>query len=197
MPNPLEKKECTCWLSPKRLPVGNRFKPLVTDRVRSTTGRLCFDTYLSVCPQGGGYPSQVQTGGYPSQVQIRGIPRPGPDGGWGRGTPPGWGGTWDEVPHHPWQGWGTPVQVRMGVPKVGYPWQAWGTPPQPSQDGGYPRWGTPQQGWGTPQPDHNGGMPLAGMGYPLYRTADGVLDTPRSVCLLRSRRRTVLLTKWY
>ena len=34
----------------------------------------------------------------------------------------------------------------------------------------------PSQGWGTPRD----------------RAADGVLDTPRSVCLLRSRRRTFL-----
>ena len=43
------------------------------------------------------------------------------------------------------------------------------------------------------------GYPLVGVGvppsrrYPRYRTTDRVLDTPRSVCLLRSLRRTFLL----
>ena len=40
-----------------------------------------------------------------------------------------------------------------------------------------------------------GGTParsIRGRGTPLYRTTDGVLDTPRSVCLLRSGRRTFL-----
>ena len=114
-----------------------------------------------------GYPSQVQVGerGYPSQVQLGG---------------------------------GYPGQVQSGVPKMGYPlarsrWGdlRWSTPsrngvlPQPGQDGGYPRWGIP---------------PPAEMGYPPTppppprdRTADGVLDTPWLVCLLRSRRRTFLL----
>ena len=71
-------------------------------------------------------------------------------------------------------------------------------------------------GGGVP---HDGGSPQPGMGYslgqvrtggrgylpparsegvggnppPQYRTADGVLDTPRSVCLLRSRRTFLLL----
>ena len=40
----------------------------------------------------------------------------------------------------------------------------------------------PSQGWGSAPPPH----------HPQDRTADGVLDTPRSVCLLRSRRRTFL-----
>ena len=66
-----------------------------------------------------------------------------------------------------------------------------------SQMGGYPslimgyplgqRWGTPQQGWGTPPSGQfKMGYPLdpARDGVPPDRTADGVLDTPRSVCLL-------------
>ena len=87
------------------------------------------------------------------------------------------------------------LSVQTGVPrsgpdKGGYPSQVqMRRVPQPSPDRGVPRSGpdrgilsgpgrgTPQQGWGTPQ----------------YRIADGVLDTPRSVCVLRSRRRTVLL----
>ena len=108
-----------------------------------------------------------------------GVPQSGPDGG--------------RVPQPcPDRGVGYPSQVQMG----GVPW--------PGQDGGYPRWWYhPRQGWGTPQPGQDGGgyprwgYPLPGM-YPLrYRTADGVLDTPRSVCLLRSRRRTFLFSKYF
>ena len=42
----------------------------------------------------------------------------------------------------------------------------------------------------TPARSRQLGVPPAGMGYPT----DGVLDTPRSVCPLRSRRRTFLVT---
>ena len=70
--------------------------PIITDRVRSTKGRLCFYMCLFVCSQRR-YPGQVQTGG--------GVPQLGPDGGyprWGMGYPP--------------------HQVRMGrVSEVGYP----------------------------------------------------------------------------
>ena len=94
-----------------------------------------------------------------------------------------WGGGY---PSQVQLGGGCPSQVHIGVPKMGYPWQGWGTP-QSGQDGGggdYPRWAQPAQDWGVPDM----GYPLAGMGYnPPKRTAD-VLDTPRSVCLLRSRR---------
>ena len=70
-----------------------------------------------------------------------------------------------------------PGSARGGIPKVirpgwGVPLRG-GTPPQVPPIGpgqGYPCWG------GTPP-----------------RVADGVLDTPQSVCLLRSRRRTFLL----
>ena len=53
--------------------------------------------------------------------------------------------------------------------------------------------GTPWPGQDEGLP-HDGGIPPPGMGYPLWDwTADGVLDTAWSVCLLRSRRRTFLL----
>ena len=75
------------------------------------------------------------------------------------------------------------------------------------------RWGAPVLGWGTPIWPGQMGSPPSGevrMGYPPIwpgqygvppardgvpprdRRAVGVLDTPRSVCLLRSRRRTFL-----
>ena len=63
------------------------------------------------------------------------------------------------------------------------------------------RWLTPghdrvpparDQGWGIPWPEM--GYTLARDGVPTRdRTADWVLDTRRAVCLLRSRRRIVLL----
>ena len=77
------------------LPLSDRWMcySIFTDRVRSTTGRLCFDTCLSINlsvhtwgevpepgPGGGGYPSQVQVGGTP--------PRVPPHQTWMGGTPP-------------------------------------------------------------------------------------------------------------
>ena len=92
---------------------------LFTARVRSTTGRLCFDTCLSVCPQRGGVPIMLcnisqnamgQTpGGVPCKVQ--------PGGG---GTLPG-GGTLLGVP------------CRGGT-QLGYP-------PSQVRTGGVPCWG--------------------------------------------------------
>ena len=71
--------------------------------------------------------------------------------------------------------------------------------PQPGPDGGWGGYPGQVQMWGIPW---TGGYPLGGGtppgreyplptgGTPRYRTTDGVLDTSRSVCLLRSRRRT-------
>ena len=66
-----------------------------------------------------------------------------------------------------------------GVPHLvgGYPSPVQTGVPHQVQMGVPPGRGTSQQGYPPPQ----------------YRTTNGVLDTPRSVCLLRSRRRTVLL----
>ena len=85
--------------------------------------------------------------------------------------------------------WGTPARE---VPAQGTPW--------PGQDtGGYPSQGAPTRG--TPPGQVRMGVPQLG-GHPSRvpppppprdRTAHGVLDTPRSVCLLRSRRRTCYL----
>ena len=129
-------------------------------------GRLCFDTCLSATPGGGG------------------VPRPGPDPG-GPGLTRG---TTSAPP--------PPSDLAGGYPASGYPTS--GTPchtwpggyPLPPSDlaGGYPTSGT------TPPPPRR--SHLAGEGGregvtpPLV--TDGVLDTPRSVCLLRSRRRTFL-----
>ena len=67
---------------------------LITARVRSTTGRLCFDTCLSVCSQRGVRSSQlgggqVQPGGVRSS---RGGSGPAGQGG-GRSGPAGGGGS--------------------------------------------------------------------------------------------------------
>ena len=116
--------------------VNNHCDPFFTDRVRSTTGRLCFDMCLSSHPS----------------IRLT-VPQPGP----------AWVG-----------GGGTPARCSLEV----YPRQRWGTP-LARYDRRYLRWGTP------PSPDRDG-VPSQ------YRTTDGVLDTPRLVCLLRSRRRTFL-----
>ena len=164
--------------------------------------------------QGGIPPHQTWTGGYPDQGGTRGgVPHQTwtggyPDGGYPRWGTPHW--TWMGVPQggvpevgYPPSdldrggtlmgvpkgvppirpGWGYP---NRGVPEVGYPpvGPGWGY-----QMGGYPRWGTPPyQTWTGGYPDGGGGTPL--------RLTDGVLDKRRSVCLLRSRRRTFLLSIW-
>ena len=118
-------------------------KSIFTNRVCSTTGRLCFDTCLSIClstPGGGGYPGRG------------GVLQPGPAGG--------------------------------GVPHLRYP---------PSDlAGGYPCWEVPHLGYPPPSDLAGGGTPAGGGGTPP-QVIDGVLDTPRSVCLLCSRRRNFLV----
>ena len=54
----------------------------ITDRVRSTRGRLCFDMCLSVCPQEGAVHRPGPRGGVPQPGPAKGVPRPGPDGGY-------------------------------------------------------------------------------------------------------------------
>ena len=86
---------------------------------------------------------------------------------------------------------GTPSQVWMG----GTPHHDWmGYPPIQTWDGVPPdlRWGTPQKWDGVPQ------LSRPGMGYPPRPEmghpppAWRALATRRTVCLLRSRRRTFL-----
>ena len=91
-------------------------------------------------------------------------------------------------------GGGGPTQARSsegvrplpgGTPAGGYPTSA--TPIKPD-------WGYPCGGYPTlvhPPSDLARVPPQGGEGTPP-RLTDGVLDTPRSVCLLRSRRRTFL-----
>ena len=87
-------------------------------------------------------------------------------------------------------GGGTPARSGQGVlqsgPHGGYFSQVWMGVPQPGQERGYPG----QVKRGVPQPGM--GYPCPGMGYPQDRTADGIRDTRRAVCLLHSRRRTFL-----
>ena len=120
---------------------------------------------FSVCPQGGGGTSRYLPPGQGS------YPSPSRSG-WGRGTPSylppiqvRTGGGYPKVP--------TPVQVRMGGGST-----ARYLPPIQVRMGGTARYLPPSQGTYPP---------------PRDRTAYGVLDTLRSVCLLRSRRRTFLL----
>ena len=155
---------------------------IFTDRVRSTTERLCFDMCLfihqSVCPhlwgEGG---TQARSRGGTQARSSRG------GGGYpDRGSTPTGG----------YPRWSAPHQIWMGGTPTGYP------------DGGYPRWGTPHQTWmgGTltggirggvpPIRPGQGGTPTGARSTPL-RLTDGELDKRRSVCLLPSRRRTFLL----
>ena len=71
----------------------------------------------------------------------------------------------------------------LTYPDGGYPTS--GTPPV-APGWGVPRWGVPEVGYPAHRTWPGGGYPTS------YRITDGVLDTPRSVCLLRSRRKTFL-----
>ena len=144
----------------------------------------------------GGTPSQVEVGGYPEYSLTR--------SGWG--TPLG---TWDRVPPRPGTGYplgpgtGYPRDLGLGTPCPGpgtrYPppqtWD-WDWVPPPDLGLGTPwtwDWVPPRSGTGYP--------PRPGTGYPprirsgLDRAAQRVLATRRAVCLLRSRRRTFLLSE--
>ena len=112
-----ELRTCAFW---KADHFGN-FQVVFTARVRSTTGRLCFDTWLSVCPQGGVPISHNALQHFPEcngadtcQVQLGGrYPAwwgtlPGGVTCWGGGTLPGGGYPPRGVPY-----WGVP---RQGVP---------------------------------------------------------------------------------
>ena len=113
-----------------------------------------------------GTPARYPTFNPPGQTWPGGTPPRVPPQSDLAGGVPWWRRVWQGYPR-----WGTPVRV----------------PPRPGLMAGYLRWGTPHRG--TP---HLAGVPphldLAGAGVP-HRV---VLNTPRSVCLLRSRRRTFL-----
>ena len=81
-------------------------------------------------------------------------------------------------------GWGGVPHPAGGVPWLGVPWQ-----------GGTLAGGVPWLG-GYPSGGYLGGTPVGGTpagGYPRGGYLAPVLVTPRSVCLLHSRRRTFLL----
>ena len=128
----------------------------------------------------------LSTGGYPRQVHLR-YPhyqtRPEV------GTLPGW---------YPKLGT-RPLDLARGVPHLGYPHQTWpGGPCLGVPHLRYPSTPIRPGQWGTlPGVPHLGYPPIRpGQWYPAGgtppRVTDRVLDTPRSVCLLRSRRRTFL-----
>ena len=123
--------------------------------------------------RGGGGGTRTPRGGVPGS----GTPGGGGGGVPGSGTPPG-----DTQVRYPPGGVYTRVRVPPGGgTRVRYP---------PGGGGVYPGQGTPRgvPGSGTPPTPPGGGG-----GYP-GRTTEGVLTTRRAVCLLRSRRRTFLLT---
>ena len=109
----------------------------------------------------------------------------------------------------PARGGGTPARSSLGVPRFRYPLLDLaggvpqpGCPPRvpPSARSGQ---GVPQPGGCLPGPgytppgqdrgykSHISARGVPTQGTPQYRTAHGVLDKRRSVCLMRSRRRTV------
>ena len=110
--------------------ISTYFIRVFTDRVRSTTGRICFDTCLSIC---------LSTPG--------GVPRPGPGGGVPLpgvllpGGTPVEGVTPPQVP---------PLNLAMGYPYQGVPHL--GYPPIG------PGWGVPNLGY--PPSDLAVGVPL-------------------------------------
>ena len=164
----------------------------ITDRVRSTREgyvltRVCPSIHPPVCLStlggGGGTPARSRWGGQ--------VPQPGPTGGYPTSG----------TSHRAWPGEGVPLLE--------------GTPPQVPPirpGGGTPGGGVPHLRFSPVGPGWGGvshlGYPLVGpgWGYPTRGTphlsdlvggtppwvADGVLDAPRSVCLLRSCRRTFL-----
>ena len=140
---------------------------IFTDRVRSTReGYVLTRVCPSVCLSTGGYPSQVWWG----VPEVGYPPPPSRDG----------------VPPARSNGGVPPARSRWGVPwpdpDRGVPWPGLMGGTRGGRDE-VPPW----QGWGTP---------WQGVSHPYYRTTDGVLDTSRSVCLLRSGRRTFLLPVW-
>ena len=148
-----------------------------------------------------GYPT---SGTSPCLTWLVGYPTSGTPirPGWGYptlGSPPVGGG---EVGY-------PPVRPGWKVPLLGYPpcWR-WGSGVPPVRPGwGVPHLGYPSvgSGWGRGYPCQGEGTSALGvphLGYPPSQTWPGdtpawggtpwVLDTPRSVCLLRSLRRTFL-----
>ena len=140
---------------------------------------------------GGEYPSQVQLGGGGYQMNW----------GWGGG-----GGEPRLRPRVPHQTWPGVPQLGDTSPRVA-PSQTWlgGTPTGGGGGGLYltsgtlpPSWTWPGGGgWGVYHTSGNPPPPRLGRTWPGGGGGGTlpwvVLDTPRSVCLLRSRRRTFLL----
>ena len=150
-------------------------------------GRLCFYRCLSV-NRGRGTPAKSRRGGGggtprylpPGQVQMGGgvpqgtyptakVPTPPARFRWVGGNP-------RYLP--PWPRYLLPIQVQMWREGTRYlPPPAKVPTPKP---GPYEGEGVPQGTYPPPRPRY---LPS-----PQDRTAYGVLDTPRSVCLLRSRK---------
>ena len=170
----------TLFVSP-HLRGGGGYRPDPASRGVLHIGNPPCWTWLGV-PWQGGTPPQVSPSdlarGYPSRgySTLGTLPLSDLAGGTLVGGTPPWVPPSDLARGYP------PVGPGWGVLHLGYPpiRPGWGYP-----GGGIPPRVTPLgPGQGVPQP---------GGGYPTsYRITDGVLVTPRSVCLLRSRRRTVL-----
>ena len=103
------------------------------------------------------------------------VPRPGPDRGGGVPSQVWPGGGVNPAGGYPISG--TPCRTWLGVPHLGYP-------PPVKPDGTHLRYPPPPS-------DLARGTPAGGGG-----TRDGVLDTPPSVSLWHSCRRTFLFSVW-
>ena len=129
---------------------------LFTDRVRSTMGRLCFDTCLSVC------------------LFTEGVPQSGPAG---------WYLTLG-TPHQTWLGVPLPGVPHLGYPLSdlagGVPHSYQGVP-QPGLMGGTPTGVLPAREWvpppsrGTPLQDNRWSTWYAAVGMPLAFTQEDFL----------------------
>ena len=115
---------------------------------------------------------------YPSVCpHLWGVPWPGPAGGVVPWPGPAWGVPHLRYPHQTWPGGVTPAG---GYPTLGTSLS--------DLTGGYPSLGTPCHTWLEGYSCGGGGTPP--------QVTDGVLDMPRSVCLLRSRRTFLFLFKY-
>ena len=134
--------------------------------------------------------------GTPPRSMSRGAPWPGPDGGGGGYSHPALDGgilpSLDRGYPHPALDGGT-----LGRPWVQGTLTRDGVSPWPGPDGipPWPGMGFPPSGPGMGYPPPIWTWTWDGNSPPPVRKTEGVVATRRSVCLLRSRRRTFLFKK--
>ena len=158
----------------------------ITERVRSTTGRLCIDTCLSVC--------------------LQGVPRSGPDGGVPQPGPDGL--TLDRSRRGPSQvqmggEGGTLARSRQGVPQPGPDACTLARSRQGGTQGGVPLagMGYPPAGMGYPTSGNRWSTWYAAVGMPLAFTQDFLLFTLIEISWRSNLKAVEMLSrnyaKWY